>query len=311
MTADPMDRIVETVNLQNFADALELEILYRGSETLTFSTININRPGIQLTGFFEHFAFERVQLMGEMEFSYLSHFDSKTRMEKLDRFFAYKIPCLIISTGLDPLPETLICAEKYHCPLFRSKYRTTIISNKVINYLSELLAPFVSTHGVLVDLYGVGVLITGKSGIGKSETALELIQRGHRLVADDAVVIRKVNERLIGSAPEKIRYFMEVRGIGIIDVRSMYGVGAIKNDKVIDMVVQLENWDDCKPYDRLGLTQEYTEILDHKLPIITLPIRPGRNLAVILEVAARNQRLKSMGYFSAEVLSNKLIQGDH
>lgn len=304
------ERITESVRVQDFACALDLETLVRNDSPIVLTTININRPGLQLTGFYEHFAVDRVQLMGEMEFSYLQHLTSEQRLSTLDKYFATPLPCLIITTNLEPFPELIECAQKYHKPVFRSKSRTTIISNKVINYLAELLAPNQTVHGGLMDLYGVGVLIVGNSGIGKSETALELVQRGHRLVADDAVIIRKVNDRLIGTSPSIIRHFMEVRGIGIIDIRSMYGVGAIKTEKVIDMVVRLEDWDENKTYDRLGLVQETTQYLDQTLPLITLPIKPGRNLAVILEVAARNQRLKSMGYFSAEELSKKAIQGD-
>jgi HPr kinase/phosphorylase len=201
-------------------------------------------------------------------------------------------------------------AKKHQIPLLRSPQRTTFIFNDLVAYLNELLAPTLTMHGVLMDMYGVGVLITGNSGIGKSENALELVQRGHRLVADDAVIIKRVNDRLIGTSPDNIRYFMEVRGIGIIDVRNMYGVGAVKLSKVLDMVIHLEKWDDTKEYDRLG-SSETIDILEHKLPKIVVPVRPGRNLAIILEVAARELRLKSMGFSALEELNRRLRHGDN
>jgi len=299
--------VTAQVTVDEFAKALGLEILHATDKVMTLSTVNVNRLGMQLTGFFEHFAFDRIQLMGEMEYAYLNRLTASERMQRLDQFFAYDIPCLIITTGLEVFPEILACAKKHAKPLLRSSHRTTHTTNQIINYLEDLLAPTTTVHGVLMDLYGVGVLITGISGVGKSETALELVQRGHRLVADDAVIIRKISSRLVGTAPETIRYFMEVRGIGIIDVKSMYGVGAIKNTKVLDLVIQMESWDEEKVYDRLGMTEERTEILGCDLPLITLPIKPGRNLAVILEVAARNQRLKDMGYFAADELSQRIM----
>lgn len=305
------DRIIERIKLVDFASILHLEILYNGKEYITLSTININRPGIQLTGFYTHFGADRVQIMGEMEFAYLKNLSSEKRYESLDKYFSYPLPCLIISTNLEPFEEMLELVKKHQIPLLRSQQRTTFIVNDLISYLNEILAPTLTMHGVLMDMFGVGVLITGHSGIGKSENALELVQRGHRLVADDAVIIKRVNDRLIGTAPENIRYFMEVRGIGIINVRNMYGVGAVKLTKVIDMVVELEKWDDTKEYDRLGSFQDNIKILDHDLPKIVVPVRPGRNLAIILEVAARSHRLKSMGFSALEELNSRLIKGDN
>lgn len=305
------ERIIERVKLIDFAKKLDLEIIYQGKEYITLSTININRPGIQLTGFYTHFGADRVQIMGEMEFAYLKSLTEEQRYESLDKYFSYPLPCLIISTNLEPLKEMVELVQKHQIPLLRSKQRTTFIFNDISTYLNDLLAPTITMHGVLIDMYGVGVLITGQSGIGKSENALELVQRGHRLVADDAVVIRRVNDRLIGSSPENIRYFMEVRGIGIIDVRNMYGVGAVKRTKVIDMVVHLEKWDDKKDYDRLGSSTEEIDILDHKLPRIVVPVKPGRNVAVILEVAARDHRLKSMGFSALDELNKRMMLGDN
>lgn len=303
-------RIIERVKTTEFAKILDLEIIHLGKEYITLSTININRPGIQLTGFYTHFGADRVQIMGEMEFAYLKSLTDEQRYQSLNKYFSYPLPCLILSTNLEPMSEMIELAQKHQIPLLRSAQRTTFIFNDLVAYLNQLLAPTITMHGVLMDMYGVGVLITGSSGIGKSENALELIQRGHRLVADDAVIIKRVNDRLIGTAPENIRYLMEVRGIGIIDVRNMYGVGAVKITKVIDMVIELERWDDTKEYDRLGLTQNI-EILGYSLPKILVPVRPGRNLAVILEVAARDHRLKSMGFSALNELNSRLMKGDN
>lgn len=303
-------RIIERVKTTEFAKILDLEIIHLGKEYITLSTININRPGIQLTGFYTHFGADRVQIMGEMEFAYLKSLTDEQRYQSLNKYFSYPLPCLILSTNLEPMSEMIELAQKHQIPLLRSAQRTTFIFNDLVAYLNQLLAPTITMHGVLMDMYGVGVLITGSSGIGKSENALELIQRGHRLVADDAVIIKRVNDRLIGTAPENIRYLMEVRGIGIIDVRNMYGVGAVKITKVIDMVIELERWDDTKEYDRLGLTQNI-EILGYSLPKILVPVRPGRNLAVILEVAARDHRLKSMGFSALDELNSRLMKGDN
>jgi len=304
-------RTIQKVKINDFCEALELEVLYRGGEFIGLSTVNISRPGLQLAGFYEHFGSERVQIMGEMEFAYLDTLDEAARISALENYFSHKMPCIVVSTGLELPPEMFACAAKYGRTLLRSPLRSTEIINKIIAYLNEVLAPNETRHGVLVDLYGVGMLITGQSGIGKSETALELVQRGHRLVADDAVIIRHINDRLIGASPENIRHFMEVRGIGIIDVYKMYGAGAVKLAKVLDLVVELENWNDGKEYDRLGIGEDYIEILGHKLPKLTIPVRPGRNNAVILEVAARNHRLKTMGVSALDELNKRLIKGDN
>src|SRR5690554_6767150 len=239
--------------------------------------------------------------------SYLSKLERDKKLEHLDEFFSADLPCVIVTRGME-IPKYIVdCAVKYNCPLLRSHKATTILMNKLVNYLDSELAPRITRHGVLLDVYGEGVLLMGESGIGKSETALELIKRGHRLVADDAVEIKKVAEnRLIGDSPELIRHYMEIRGIGIIDIKAMYGVGAVINNKAIDMVVYLEFWDNNKEYDRLGLTEEYMEILGVKLPKVILLVRPGRNLAIIVEVAVRNWRLKNLGYNAAQELDNHL-----
>ncbi|MDR2202169.1 MAG: HPr(Ser) kinase/phosphatase [Clostridiales bacterium] len=295
------------VKIDEFCARLGLEALHAGGkESIHFSTFNINRPGLQFAGFFEHFSAERVQVVGEQEMAYLKTLSDEARMNACEALFKHDFPCLVVSTVLEPVRELMLCAEKYNRVVLRSKLRTTMIMNELSIFLNELLAPTQTIHGVLMDLYGVGILIIGNSSIGKSETALELIQRNHRLIADDAVVIKRISDRLVGASPPVIRYFMEVRGIGIIDIRSMYGAGAVKLTKVIDMVVRLEEWDVTKEYDRLGNVKEAYNIFDVELPMHTVPVKPGRNLAVILEVAARNYRLKSMGYDTLTELEHRL-----
>ncbi len=295
------------VRIDEFSSNLSLEILYQGEkEYMHISTFNINRPGLQLAGFYEHFAPARVQVMGEQEMAYLKKLSPDERMKTLERLFKYEFPCLVVSTVLEPCDEIMQCAKKYGRVVLRSKLRTTMIMNELSIFLNQLLAPTKTIHGVLMDLYGVGILILGHSSVGKSETAIELISRGHRLVADDAVTVKRVNDRLVGASPSIIRFFMEMRGIGIVDVRELYGVGAVKLTKSIDMVVELETWDETKEYDRLGTSTEKYEILEVQLPKHTIPVKPGRNLAVILEVAARNYRLKSMGYDTLAELDNRM-----
>lgn len=299
---------MNSVALDEVIKALNFEIVYRGDKTdIEVTTSDINRPGLQLAGFFDYFASERIQVLGKTEMTYLDGLKPEIRQERLCRLLSYDIPCIILSRGMD-IPDYLVeCAVMYNRPVFRSQLVTTNLISRLTSYLSSALAPRITRHGVLVDVYGAGVFLMGESGIGKSETALELIKRGHRLVADDAVEIKKVAEnRLIGEAPELIRHFMEIRGIGIIDIKAMYGVGAVINNKPLDIVIYMENWDNNKEYDRLGLVEEYIEILGVKLPKIVLPVRPGRNLAIIVEVAARNWRLKNMGYHAARELDNRL-----
>ncbi len=295
------------IKIEDFCSRLDLEVLHKGSrEFMHISTFNINRPGLQLAGYYEHFSAERVQVIGEMETAFLKTLPIEKRLETVEKLFRYDFPCLVISTVLEPGEEIMQCAVKYDRVVLRSKLRSTMIMNELSIFLNELLAPTETIHGVLVDIYGVGTLLIGKSSIGKSETALELIQRNHRLVADDAVSIKRVSDRLIGSSPSIIRYFMEVRGIGIIDIRQMYGIGAVKLTKTIDMVVKLETWDEEKEYDRMGDVKEFYTILDVELPMYTIPVKPGRNLAAILEVAARNHRLKDLGYDTLAELDRRI-----
>ena len=296
------------ISIDNLIEDMELEVVYSGeSKSIDIRTSDINRPGLQFAGFFNYFAVERLQVIGMAEMSYLDGLEPELRKVRLETFFQHDIPCILITRNMEVPDYLLEAAKKYGCPVLRSKKVTTSIIHKMTNYLDSKLAPRITQHGVLVDVYGEGVFLMGESGIGKSETALELVKRGHRLVADDAVEIKKVAEnRLIGEAPELIRHLMEIRGIGIIDIKAMYGVGAVINTKPIDVVVYLEFWDNNKEYDRLGLVEEHIEILGVELPKIVLPVRPGRNLAIIVEVAARNWRLKKMGYHAAQELDNRL-----
>lgn len=294
------------VRISDFCERLNLIVLNKGKKRkMHISTYNVARPGLQLAGFFEHFSKERVQVVGEQEVAYLKHMTHEQRVVACENLFKYNFPCMVI-TNTEVLEEVVDAAKKYGRVLLQSGLRTTAFINELSIYLNEILAPTVVMHGVLVDIYGVGVLITGKSSVGKSETALELIKLGHRLVADDAVCIRRISDRLIGEAPETTRHFMEIRGIGIIDVRAMYGASAIRTRKVIDIVVQLEDWDPDKEYDRLGDEKQSQEILQMKLTKYIVPVKPGRNLASILEVAARSFRLNTMGINALDELRNRL-----
>ncbi|HZJ82763.1 MAG TPA: HPr(Ser) kinase/phosphatase [Clostridia bacterium] len=296
------------IPVEHIVNELGLEVIYSpGSQTIDVSVSDTNRPGLQFAGFFDYFAYERIQVLGKVEMTYLENMDPNDRDQQLNKFFQYEFPCLIISRNMGVPDYIEILARKYDRSLLRSSASTSTLIQRLMNYLGSELAPQITRHGVLVDIYGAGVFIMGESGIGKSETALELVKRGHRLVADDAVEIKKVaDNRLIGEAPELIRHLMEIRGIGIIDIKSMYGVGSVINNKPLDIVIYLEFWDEGKEYDRLGLEQEYIDILGVKMPKIAIPVRPGRNLAIIVEVAARNWRLRKMGYNAAQELDNRL-----
>ena len=296
------------IPISEFTKALELTVLSEGhGGELPIENSDINRPGLQLAGFWDYFAHERPQLIGKVEMSYLYSLDSATRTERLDRLFSYQPPCVIICHNMTCVDELVSSARRYGVPVLQALEDTTLVVLKIINYLNNRLAPRITMHGVLVDVSGCGILITGESGVGKSEAALELIKRGHRLVADDVVDIRRVaRNRLIGEAPEMIRHFMEIRGVGIIDIATMYGIGSVIQSKSIDMVVHLELWRPDKEYDRLGLGEEKIEILGVRVPELVIPVRPGRNLAIVLEVAARNQRLKDSGFNAAHELDKRL-----
>ena len=298
------------VKVKDLVEALQLEtIVPARSNKLPIESSDINRPGLQFTGFWDYFAFERPQVLGKVEMTYLEMLDAKTRDERLSRFFSFDVPCVIICRNIRCFPEMEELAAARGIPVFRSTFVTTKVVLDMITFLNNYLAPRATRHGVLVDVYGVGIMITGESGVGKSEAALELVKRGHRLVADDVVDIRRVSDmRLVGESPEMVRHFMEIRGIGIIDISTMYGIGAVIRSKSIDMVVHLELWQEGKEYDRLGLNDEYTDILGVRVRKLVLPIRPGRNVAIVLEVAARNLRLKEQGYNAARELDKRLTE---
>lgn len=293
-----------------FVKALNLtRVIPSENKTLPIEVANVNRPGLQLAGYWDFFGYERPQLLGKVEMTYLSMLDDNTRRARLAKFFSYDLPCIVICRGLPCFDEMLVLATARKIPIYSSKKETTQCEIEMINFLTNALAPKETRHGVLVDVHGAGLLITGNSGVGKSEAALELVKRGHRLVADDVVEIRRVSDtRLNGQAPELVRHFMEIRGIGIIDIATMYGVGAIIQSKSIDFEVHMEMWQDGKEYDRLGLTDNFTEILGVKIPKLVLPIHPGRNIAAVLEVAASNFKLKQQGYNAAEVLTQRHMQ---
>jgi HPr kinase/phosphorylase len=270
---------------------------------------DLYRPGLEMAGYFHYHPIERVQILGKTELAFLKTLDSTDRNERLERFCDIETPCIIVTRGLE-IPQDLIDqATLKNIPLLRSNSPTTYLISRITNFLERRLAPTATIHGVLVDIYGVGMLITGSSGIGKSETALELVKRGHRLVADDAVEIKQTSDgQLYGSAPELIRHLLEIRGLGIINVMTLFGAGAVRTAKSISVVIKLENWQADKQYDRLGLDEEMTRIIDTDVPLVTVPVRPGRNLAVIIEVAAMNFRLKRMGYNAALQFTNKLTE---
>lgn len=295
------------VNAKAMMKALRLtELAPAPTEELRIEASDMNRPGLQLSGFWDHFAYERPQILGLVETSYLRSLEPTIRRERLERFVSYDLPCIIICRHLEGMDDLIEMARTRSIPVYRSDSDTTQLIIELIYYLNGALAPSTRMHGVLVEIYGVGVLITGNSGVGKSEAALELVKRGHRLVADDAVDIRRVSAgRLVGQAPEMVRNFMEIRGIGIINVATLFGIGSVMLSKSIDMVVHLEHWQQDKEYDRLGLTDETRKILDVDVPWLLMPIRPGRNLAVVLEVAARNLRLKQQGYSAAKDLEQR------
>ncbi len=302
------------VSLRKVIDEFKLEIIYihNDADEIMIDETDVNRPGLQLMGFYEYFNPERIQIIGKVEFAYLSSIDEKTRRERLQLLFAQRLPALIITRELPYFAEMLELAKEYEVPLLRSKESTSNFMSGLIAFLNLNLAPRVTRHGVLIEIYGEGVFITGESGVGKSETAIELVKRGHRLVADDAVEIRKVsNISLVGSSPDNIRHFLELRGIGIINARRLFGIGAVKMTEKLDLVVELEQWNAEKIYDRMGVDTEYVSLLGVKIPSLTIPVKPGRNLAVILEVAAMNNRQKKMGYNAAAELLNRLgMQSD-
>ena len=295
-----LQKVVDKMNLKNLTPDIDL----RGRK-ITVS--DINRPALQLAGFFEYFDPERIQLIGYVEYTYLHMMSEEEKYEAYDRILRQKVPCIIFSRSLEPDQILFDLAKKYDTPILSTENKTSAFLAELIRYLSMVLAPCISIHGVLVDVYGVGVLIRGESGIGKSEAALELIKRGHRLVTDDVVEIRKISdETLVGTAPDITRHFIELRGIGIIDVKTLYGVQSVRESKNIDLVITLEDWQKDREYDRLGLEEQYTDFLGNKVVCHSIPIRPGRNLAIIVESAAINHRQKQMGYNAAQELYKRV-----
>ena len=291
-----------SVALKELVKQFDLQIEYAATDydSIRLTVPDLSRPGLQLAGYFDHFEPVRLQVMGNVEISYLAKLSKAERIITLDRLFSYKFPALILCRDTKPDPECLAMARKHNVTLLRSKEVTSNIISAIISYLTSAMAPSITRHGVLMDVLGEGILLIGESGIGKSEAAMELIKRGHRLVADDAVEIRRISgNTLVGTAPELIRNYIELRGIGIVNVARLFGMGAVRSDKKIDLVVNIVPWNTHEVYDRLGLEDQYMDILGVKVPMYTIPITPGRNLAVIMEVAAVNNRQRKMGYNSA------------
>ena len=298
-----------SVSLEKIIKEFSLEKIYlpKDEKEISVSSTEVNRPGLQLTGYFEFFDSGRIQIIGKSEHSFLETLSESDFKLHINSFFAQKPSVVIVSRNLDIKPEVLKAAEENEVPLLRTDESTSTFMSSLISFLNVQLAPRITRHGVLVEVYGEGILLLGESGVGKSETAIELIKRGHRLIADDAVELRKVSSRsLVGSSPENIRHFIELRGIGIINAKNIFGIGAVKLTEKIDMVINLEPWDSTKVYDRIGLEAQTTEILDIKIPSLTIPVKPGRNLAVIIEVAAMNNRQKKLGYNAGKDLLKKL-----
>ena len=295
-----LSKLVSKMRIQSVTPEIDIS-------DLKITTNEVNRPALQLTGYFDHFDADRVQIIGYVEYTYLQNLSVQKKLPVYEKLLSSHIPCLIYTTKTVPEQEVIDLAYKYNVPIYMTDKATSPFMAEMIRWLNVELAPCISIHGVLVDVYGEGILIMGESGIGKSEAALELIRRGHRLITDDVVEIRKVSdETLVGTAPDITRHFIELRGIGIIDVKTLFGVEHVKDTGTIDLVIKLEEWDRDKEYDRLGLEEEYTEFLGNKVVCHSLPIRPGRNLAIIVEAAAVNHRQKKMGYNAAKELYNRV-----
>ncbi len=300
-----------SIPLTKVLEEFQFEKLYSSTKLpeIQISTSDLNRPALQIVGFYDYFDPMRIQIMGRVELTYLEQFPGEQRYQLLEKLFSKRIPLLVITRGMQVGPEMLQLAEKYDVTVVRTEESTSSMMSALISYLNVQIAPRITRHGVLVEVYGEGILILGESGVGKSETAIELLKRGHRLVADDAVEIKRVSNRtLVGSSPAIIRHFVELRGIGIIDVKEIFGIGAVKDTESIDLVIHLEPWVEGKQYDRLGMVDEYTNIMGINISSLTIPVKLGRNLAVIIEVAAMNNRQKRMGYNAAVELNNRLMK---
>lgn len=312
-----MEKVVEKVELIKFIEKMHLENLTPQIDisSIYITQAEVNRPALQLTGYYDHFDAERLQVIGYVEYTYLEGLSPEEKLQTYEALLSYEIPCIVFSRNLEPGDELIQCAMKHNIPILRSSKTTSSFMAEVIRWLNVQIAPSISIHGVLVDVYGEGLLIMGESGIGKSEAALELIKRGHRLVSDDVVEIRKVSDdTLIGRAPDITRHFIELRGIGIVDIKTLFGVQSVKETQGIDLVIKLEDWSKEREYDRLGLEEDYIEFLGNKVVCHSIPIRPGRNLAIICESAAINCRQKKMGYNAAQELYRRvqksLVRGE-
>ena len=298
-----------TIALAKVIKELGLSEVYlpRSADEILIKSRDVNRPGVELNGYCEYFDPNRITILGRSEIEMLKSFGKQRKAEAIDHFFALHPPTVIVARGIESSEDMLAAAKKYDIPLLSSRDSTSNVVADLVSLLNVELAPRITRHGVLIEVYGEGILLVGDSGVGKSETAIELIKRGHRLIADDAVEIRRVSSKsLVGQAPEKIRHFIELRGIGIINARRIFGMGAVKLSEKIDMCINMEIWDATKVYDRMGIDSEYTEILGIRVPVMTIPVKPGRNLAVIIEVAAMNNRQKKMGYNAAQELLSSL-----
>lgn len=302
---------MKSVLLKDLVKNLELEVIYKSSDydDIKISLNEVNRPGLQLCGFMDNFPYQRLQIIGRPEHGYYhKYLPFNERRDRFDDIFSYPIPALIYCYSVEVPYEVYSLAKKHNRTILKTDIGTTKLISKIDAYLEYMLSEEITIHGGLLEVFGIGVLIIGKSSIGKSEAALELISRGHRLVADDAVVIKRIDDKLIGESPRNIRHFLEIRGLGILDIQRLYGLGSVKLSSDIDIVIELENWNDDKEYDRLGLDEHYKEILGKKIPHILIPVKPGRNIALIIEVATRNTRQKMYGYNAAVELNNRIME---
>lgn len=306
-----MDDFTSRVNLQKIIDEKRITVVYAPEDPkqIMVSSTDVNRPGLALSGFFDHFDGKRIQVIGDAETTYIKKMEETVRRERVTDFFRRSPVAVVFTHGNEVDPIVLELAECFEVPILMTAENTSDFTSSLIAYLHVQLAPQITRHGVLVEVYGEGIFITGDSGVGKSETAIELIKRGHRFIADDAVELKKVSAKtIVGNAPELIKYYIELRGIGIVDVRRLFGMGAVKDTEKVDMIINLEPWVQGKMYDRLGLDSEYSDIMGIKIPTTTIPVKPGRNLAVVIEIAAMNNRQKRMGYNTAEEFNAKLMQ---
>lgn len=297
-----LDRVIKELSLEQL-------VMPRSAETILITVARVNRPGLPLTGFYDYFEKERIEIIGKAEHLFLERESEEDRRRTLEAFFSHQPVAVVLSTGLDAPDPMVEMAEKYGVPLMRTQEKTSNFMAGLIAFLNMQLAPKITHHGVLVEVYGEGVLLLGDSGIGKSETAIELVKRGHRLIADDAVEIKRISPTsLVGQAPELIRHYVELRGIGIVDVRRLFGMGAVKEEEEISLIINMEPWQEGKMYDRLGIDEQKTEILGIEVPSIVIPVRPGRNLSIIIEVAAMNLRLKKLGHNTAQEFNRRLME---